>query len=163
MEEISQEQRDFDTAQIALALLVIRHLNNKFSRTFSDAQQRTLLIAAADVLDRTVPADSLKARLREATAPQVVDVLIEYRNDIALVPPGLWHKARTVPNDLGDGYAAWRALERLQKMTLSTAKPVDIQKAADTVLSWVSPTMETEPELAHEASLLRTIGQRQPA
>lgn len=163
MEEISQEQRDFDTAQIALALLVIRHLNNKFSQTFSDSQKRTLLTAAADVLDRTVPADSLKVRLREASTHQVVDVLIENRNDIALVPPGLWHKARTAPNDLGDGYAAWRALERLQKMTLATTKPGDIKKAADIVLSWVSSTMETEPELAREASLLSTIGQQQLA
>lgn len=152
----SKSQQDFDTAQVAVALLSVFRLQHAFHRSTSAAERQTLLLAAAEVLDRTVPGADLQNDLKGKSTEAALSLLQERRSEVALVPPGLWHKARVAPNDFGDSasYSAWRALERLQKMTLENASYAERQKAAQVVLTWLTPVTSTFPDLAAEAALL---------
>lgn len=156
MEHSDPEQESFDTAQVAMALLAILHLRHRFDTTASNVERTVLLAAAAEVLDRTVPSASLKEKLKGANAEQALQLLTKFRNDIALVPVGLWHKPRVTPNDLGHAhYAAWRALERLQRATRSNSFPEDRARSAQTVLDWLAETGARYPDLLAEAQHFR--------
>lgn len=155
MEHLESEQDAFDTAQVALALLAILHLQFRFSQSTSNAEKTTLLTAAAEVLDRTVPSAELKAQLKGASPEEALRKLMHFRKEIALVPTGLWHKPRVTPNDLGPAhYAAWRALERLQRSTRTGSSSEERTRAAQVVLAWLAETAQQHPALLTEASYL---------
>ena len=122
------------------------------ARGASEAQ--LLLLCAADLVDKTVPSARLRGQLAQAGANQVA-FLIQHRDQIALIPAGLWRKARVPSSGYPrEHYSGLRALHRVLRRDLG-----DRERTLTALESWLAAVWVEDPELAGEArGLAHAIG-----
>ena len=105
----------FEVGGVALVLSAVARMQLAFEASASPAEQKKLLLMAGDLLDHTLPFPDLKTALAKAGSQQL-PLLVEKRERIGLVPPGLWRPGRVRPNELSQvHYSGLRGLERVLK------------------------------------------------
>lgn len=136
-----------DAVLTSLVLSGVVALHLAFQRSASEKKQQVALLAAVDLLDRTVPATALKERIHRERPMDQTQFLITYRDQIATVPPGLWRPLRVAPNDLSvEDYSGFKALERALRLDFSTR-----EKTWAVLERWLAPAWAKHPELKAEA------------
>lgn len=142
----SLSSETLENGRVALVLAGVLTLQQSFLNTGELSVRQALLHAAADLMDRTVPAEGLKKALAEHKGDQV-RFLIENRRQIASVPPGLWRKARVSPSGLPQEHQkGMKALELFLRGTSA-----DKTKTAENLHLWLGWLRVSMPDLAREA------------
>ncbi len=140
---------NIESSYVALCLSAVARLLIAFENASSDVQRSILLQAAGDVLDRTLPYPEVKQLLSKSA--NQVQTLVENRERIGAVPPGLWRKDKVSANDLGDAhYRGWRALERVLKRDAANSA-----QAWPVLEAWLAPAWARYPELQTESQGLK--------
>lgn len=139
-----------EDALVALTLSAAAMLQGSSLLESSPTKAAALVLAASDMLDRTLPGPALKARLQGVTSQNLVAVLVDHRHEVAAVPPQLWRPAVAQANNLGaEHYAGYRAALRVLKRDMSEA-----QRAWEVLEAWLAPVWAAKPELREEARIL---------
>jgi hypothetical protein len=145
---MTHEPYSLETGLVAVTLSAVVRLQQAFLCAGAD-HRRPFLLAAADLMDRTIPARELAPALRAASSDPV-PVLVENRHQIAAVPPGLWNTPRMAPAGLGaphkDGLAV---VDRVLRRGPTCD---DEERAA--LLTWLAPAWQAYPQLRAETLTL---------
>jgi hypothetical protein len=140
-----------EPSRVALSLSAVVRFHQLFEASSDATLKHNALLAAADMLDRTLPFPDLKAHLSKPGTNQV-EQLVAGRERIAAIPPKLWRPARVRPNQFSDiHYRGIRALERVLRLEL-TDKPALLWGALE---PWLRPAWTQYPSLGQECLELK--------
>jgi hypothetical protein len=131
---------------VALCFAAASRLELAFDASCSEAVRAQLLAAAADLMDKTVPSNAVRSKLRNTQPSDALAALIEMRQEIAAIPPGLWPKPRVKVSDLPASHVM--ALRTLDKVLCN--KVTEPQKAKERLLAWLAPVEARHPKLYQE-------------
>lgn len=137
-----------ETGLVAVTLSTVVRLQQAFLGAAHE-QRRDFLLAAADMMDRTIPSRGLAPALR-AASHDPVPVLVANRDQIAAVPPGLWRSARREPKHLGHPHEA--GLTAVDKVL--RREPVEDESLHNALVEWLAPAWLAYPQLRAEAVVL---------
>lgn len=141
-----------EIALVALTLSAVTRLQQSFVDSGSMHGRSLLLLAAADLLDKTMPMPDLKEALRKQRVEDQVAFLVTHREQVAAVPPAFWRPPRVKLNDLpAEHYRGLRALEHALKKDYSAS-----DKTWRILAEWLAPAWDQYPALTPECAHWRT-------
>lgn len=143
-----------DIVSVALVLSGVERLRLAHEGATSPHLRQVLLMASADLLDRTLPFPEFKTQYQQANPESQVAFLVEHRKQLAPIPPGLWKSLRVQPSALGsEHYSGFRALDRALRLA-HDSRALTWEK----LCSWLQPAWVSYPELKEDASGWCTLG-----
>lgn len=134
----------FEASLVALTLSGVERLRQAFEQSTVHEERVVLLRAAAELLDRTLPHPALKPALSAADG-NPVPVLVENRERIAAVPPGLWRPSLVRIEHLPEEHrVGFKALEEVLRRAPSQ------QDVWGSLAEWAEPAWKAYPQLKPE-------------
>ena len=131
------------SGHVDLCLAAAARLQLAFEATSSDAARRTLLLCAADCLDKTRPDPRLACWQQQAQRGDPVALLVEHRDLLSALGPEAWPRRKIRPSQWPAAHAdALRTLERHLK---GEAPCPAASRAA--LLDWLAPVWTRYPVL----------------